>query len=137
MSLPGHLDIGTTYTSSRIRCNAEVGGHTGYAEFKAAGSWDMFLNLSTTYPNGGCMFFKIKNDGYIQLPGSDSKINIYKDTTISGNLDVGVGAPVTSITAYVNHARHQGNVEIEARWKSQGHINVNTTNAYGLLPIAT
>ena len=36
VSLPGHLDIGTTYTSSRIRCNAEVGGHTGYAELKAA-----------------------------------------------------------------------------------------------------
>ena len=28
VSLPSHLDIGTTYTSSRIRCNAEVGGHT-------------------------------------------------------------------------------------------------------------
>ena len=30
VSLPGHLDIGTTYTSSRIRCNAEVNGYTGY-----------------------------------------------------------------------------------------------------------
>ena len=54
VSLPGMLDIGTTYTNSRIRCNAEVGGHTGYAEPNAAGSWDMLLNLSTTYPNGGC-----------------------------------------------------------------------------------
>ena len=32
VTLPGHLDIGTTYTNSRIRCNAEVGGYTGYAE---------------------------------------------------------------------------------------------------------
>ena len=32
----GHLDIGTTYTSSRIRCNAEVNCYTGYAELKAA-----------------------------------------------------------------------------------------------------
>ena len=87
MSLPGHLDIGTTYTSSRIRCNAEVGGHTGYAELKANGSWDMFLNLSTTYPNGGWMYFKIHNDDYMQLSGSDNKVNIYKDTTISGHLD--------------------------------------------------
>ena len=57
--LPGMLDIGTTYTNSRIRCNAEVGGHTGYAELKADGSWDMLLNLRTTYPNGGWMYFKI------------------------------------------------------------------------------
>ena len=32
VSLPGMPDIGTTYTSSRIRCNAELGGYTGYAE---------------------------------------------------------------------------------------------------------
>ena len=44
---------------------------------------------------------------------------------------------MTSIKAYVNHAGHQGNVEIEARWNSQGYINFNTTNAYGLLLIAT
>ena len=54
ISLPGHLDIGTSaYTNSRIRCNAELGGYTGYAELKTASSWDMFLNLQTTYPNGG------------------------------------------------------------------------------------
>ena len=35
VSSPGHLDIGTTYTKSRIRCNAEVNGYTGYAELKA------------------------------------------------------------------------------------------------------
>ena len=35
VSLPGHLDIGTTYTSSRIRYNAEVNGYTGFAELKA------------------------------------------------------------------------------------------------------
>ena len=37
-----------------------------------------------------------------------------------GNLDVGTAQAVTSIKAYVNHAGHQGNVQIEARWKSQG-----------------
>ena len=79
VSLPGHLDIGTTYTSSRVRCNAEVIGYTGYAELKAASSYDMFLNLSTTRTDGGWMYFKINNDDYIQLLGSDSKVNIYKD----------------------------------------------------------
>ena len=44
VSLPGHLNIGTTYTSSRTRCNAEVGGHTGYAEIKANGSWDTYVS---------------------------------------------------------------------------------------------
>ena len=36
--------------------------------------------------------------------------------SISGNLNVGVGASQTSVKAYVNHAGHQGNVDIEARW---------------------
>ena len=44
---------------------------------------------------------------------------------------------MTSIKAYVNHAGHQGNVEREARWNSQGYINSNTTTADGLLLIAT
>ena len=48
VSLPCHLDIGTTYTSSGIRCNAEVNGYTGYAELKAARSYDRFINLSAT-----------------------------------------------------------------------------------------
>ena len=87
MSLPGHLDIGTTYTSSRTRCNAELGGYTGYAELKAESSYDMFLNLSTTRTDGVWMYFKINNDDYIQLSGSGNKVNIYKDTAASGNLD--------------------------------------------------
>ena len=83
IELPGWLDIGTSgYTNSRIRCNADVGGHTGYAELKANGSWDMFLNLQTTYPNGGWMYFKIINDDFMQLSGSCNKVNIHKDTAI-------------------------------------------------------
>ena len=88
VSLPGHLDIGTTYTSSGIRCNAELGGYTGYAELKTASSWDMFLNLAATYPNCGWMYFKINNDSYMQLSGSGNKVHAYKDTAMSGNLDV-------------------------------------------------
>ena len=90
IELPGWLDIGTPgYTNSRIRCNAVVGGHTGLSELKANGSWDMFLNLQTTYPNGWWMHFKIHNDDYIQLSSSDNKVNIYKDTVIKGRPDVG------------------------------------------------
>ena len=32
--------------------------------------------------------FQINNDDHMQLPGSDNKVNIYKDTSISGNLNV-------------------------------------------------
>ena len=60
ISLPGMLDIGTAaYTNSRIRCNAEVCGCAGYAELKAASSYDMFLNLSPTRTGGGWMYFKL------------------------------------------------------------------------------
>ena len=55
---------------------------------------------------------------------------------VSGNLDVGVGASQTSIKAYVNHLGHHGDVEIEARWDSQG-IHFSTTAADGLLLVAT
>ena len=191
----------------------------------------MCLNLQTTYPNGGWMYFKTNNDNDIQLSGGDNKINIYTDTPISGNLDVdrvstltenpgvsdttplviindspggatattytstapnqgyisfwttaapttpwmtgdiwgglnefvlwngynnigltlkptgdtslsgnldvGPSQAKTSIKAYVNHLGHQGNVELEARWNSQGFIHFNTTNPDGLLLIAT
>ena len=59
------------------------------------------------------------------------------DAVISGNLDVGPSQSVTSIKACVNHAGHQGSVEIEARWNSPGFIHFNTTNPDGLLLIAT
>ena len=59
------------------------------------------------------------------------------DAAISGHLDVGPSQTKTSIKAYVNHAGHQGNVEIEAMWNSQGYFNSNTTNANGLLFFAT
>ena len=73
-----------------MRCNATGnGGYSGYAELRAYSSYDMFLNLSTTRTDGGWMYFKINNDDYIQLPGSYNKVNIYKDTPITGRLDVG------------------------------------------------
>ena len=82
------LDIGTSgYTNSRIRRNADVHGYTGYAELRAANSYDMCLNLSTTRTDEGWMYFKINNDDYMQLSSSDNNVNIYKDTSISGTLE--------------------------------------------------
>ena len=34
------------------------------------------------------MYFKINNDDYMQLSSSDNKVNMYKDTSISGDLKV-------------------------------------------------
>ena len=83
------LDIGTSaYTNSRIGCNAEVGGCTGYAELQAASSYDMFLNPSTTRTDGGWVYFKMNGGSYLQLSGSDNKVNIHKDASINGNLNV-------------------------------------------------
>ena len=67
VSLPGHLDIGTTYTNSILRCNANVGGWTGYAEWNAANSYDMYLNMSTTRTDGGWMYFQLNGSSYMQL----------------------------------------------------------------------
>ena len=38
----------------------------------------MWINLSTTYPNGGWMYFQINNVNYMQLSGSTQAINYYK-----------------------------------------------------------
>ena len=78
IGLPGMLDFGTSgYPNSRIRCNAVPDGYTGYAELRAATSYNMFLNLSTTRTDGGWMYFQINIDDYMQLSGSDNKVNIY------------------------------------------------------------
>ena len=51
------LGIGTSgHTNNIIRCNADVNGYIGYAELRAASSYDMFLNLSTTRTDGGRVF---------------------------------------------------------------------------------
>ena len=76
----------------------QLSGYTGYAELRAATSYDMFLNLSTTRTDGGWMYFKINNDDFIQLSGSDNKINIYKDAIVSGKLGIGgIASPCDSL----------------------------------------
>ena len=59
---------------------------------------------------------------YIISHENSTKLSIQSNgnTTINGNLNVGPAQAVTSITAYVNHAGHQGNVETEAMWNTQG-----------------
>ena len=49
------------------------------------------------------------------------------------NLDVGFNAAQTSIKAYVNHLGYTGNIQIEARWRSQAFIHIITDYAEVLL----
>ena len=132
------LDIGTPgYTNSRIRCNAEVSGYTGYAEMGAANSYDMFLNLSTTRTDGGWMYFNINNDDYIQLSGSVNKVIIYKDTSISGNLNVGVDASTSKIKAFPSHDGNTSSCELIAQNRDHGKLRFNTNYAHGTLHAGT
>ena len=73
VSLPGCLDIGTTYSNSRLRCHAASNGYTGYAELGAASSYEMFLNLSTTRSDDAWMCLRINNDDYMELPMIENK----------------------------------------------------------------
>ena len=131
VSLPGHLDTGTTYTDPRTRCNAEVGGYTGYAELQAANNYDMFLNLSTTRTNGGWMYFKINGGSYMQLSGSDNKVNNCKETQKSSDLKVGVGAVTSNIKASASHDGNTSYCELKAINRDHGKLRLNTNYDHG------
>ena len=62
-TVSGNLDVGSG-SSSRIRSHASNNGYTGYAELNIASAWGLWINLETTYPNGGWVYFKINTDNY-------------------------------------------------------------------------
>ena len=68
------------------------------------------------------MYFKIDNDGCIQLPSSDNKVNIHKDTTLSGNLDVSVSNARTSVKAYNTMEGYTSYIELQAILNPQGYL---------------
>ena len=107
-------------------------------DMHAPSSYDMFLNLSTTRVNGGWMCFKINNDDYMQLSASDNKVNIYKYTTISGNLDVGVNQSQSTIIAYTNHGAsgNQGYSDLKANSKDLATISFTSNLLYGAINIS-
>ena len=91
---------------------------TGYLELKYTNSVD----LTTDYYN------KIETGNLLA-----NKVSTAGDTTISGNLDVGITQAQTSITAYINHIGKTGYVEMEARWANQGYIHFKTNHTAGEL----
>ena len=132
--LPGMLDICTSaYTNSRIRCNAEAGGYTGYAELQAANSYDMLIYLSTARTDGGWMYFEISGDTYMQSSGSGNKVHTYRYTSISNNLMVGVGAVTSSIKAFASHNGNTSYCESKTINREHGRLRVNTDYGHGAL----
>ena len=73
------------HTLSRIRCNAVVNGHTGFAELNAASSYDMVLNLQTTRVNCGWVYHKINNDNCLLLSGSGQFVKHFKPIVASSD----------------------------------------------------
>ena len=61
------------------------------------------------------MYFKFNNDDYMQLSGSGNKVNIYKGTSISGNLNVGVGATSSKIDPHSNQQGYTAVTEIHSQ----------------------
>ena len=63
-------------------------------------------------------------------------VNQNGNTTIDGNLDVGVGETKSNVKAHVNHAGNTGFIEIEVMWRNQAFINFTTGWADGgYLPV--
>ena len=55
------------------------------------------------------------------------------NTTISGNLDVGVGAASSIATAHVNHEGSTGSLQLEARWRNHSFLIFDTTYVNGYI----
>ena len=97
------------------------------------------LFILKTNHTAGELFHAVKDSlkDKIYMYLGNGIVYIYEDTAIGGNLDVGTTQATTSINAYVNRAGHQGNVEMEPGWNTQGYINFNTTASDGLFFTAT
>ena len=63
----------------------------------------------------------------------DNKVHMYKDTTINGNLDVGVGATQTNITTHFNQSGNTGYMQMKSRTRDTGFIHFETNLSYGEL----
>ena len=79
------------------------------------------------------MYFKINNDDYIKLSGSDNKVHIYKETLISSHLKVGVGAATSNIKAFASHDGNTSYCELKAVNREHGKLRFNTDYDHGTM----
>ena len=78
---------------------------------------------------GGCIF-KINNDDYIQLSAEHNKVTIYKDTTITNNLDVGSGGS-SKVNVHAANNGYTGYAEFKAQSSYDMVLNLSTTRVNG------
>ena len=130
-TISGNLDVSVSNARTSVKAYKTMEGYTSFIELEA--KWDSqgYLNSESNKPGAHYFFLTVKDD--LHMYCGNNLVHIVKDTTIDGNLDVGVGASQTSIKAHVNHAGCICNVQIEARWRSQGFIHANTNYPEGLL----
>ena len=66
----------------------------------------------------------------MQLSGSGNRVLIYKDATISGNLDVGSGGS-SKISVHAANNGYTGFAELKARSRYDVYLNLQTTRVNG------
>ena len=69
----------------------------------------------------------------MQLSSSCNKVNMYKDTSISGNLEVGAGAATSNIKASASHNGNTSSCELTAVNRDRGKSRLNTDYGHGTL----
>ena len=60
-------------------------------------------------------------------------VNQNGDTTISGKLEVGVGASSSRVTVHVNHEGSIGSLQLVALWRNQSFLKFDTTYVNGYI----
>ena len=148
-TIGGNLDVGKVLTLKRTPgvsdtnpltiINESPGGGTGVV-YQSTASDQGFLIAYTTAQSSVAWVEGVNwggsNEFIIKSGSNGLTLKPTGDAAVSGNLDVGQDQAQTSIKAYVNHVGYTGNVQIEARWRSQGFIHFNTNCPEGLLSFA-
>ena len=130
-TISGNLNVSVSNARTSIKTNNTMEGYTSYIELETKLNSQCYLNSESNKPGAHYLFLTVKDD--LHMYCGTNLVYMYKYTTIDGHLDVGLGASQTSIKAYVNHAGYQGNIQIEARWRSEGFIHSNTNHQQGYM----
>ena len=122
------LDIKSSTTHTEFWTLASF--HQG---IENSGSWLQFSRggTSNTWQAG------MSSDNSYVIRASDATnrviVNQNGDTTIGGNLDVGVGAASSLAKAHVNHAGSTGHIQMEAEYRNQSFLSFGTTYVNGYI----
>ena len=69
----------------------------------------------------------------MQLSSSSNKRNIYKDTAVTGNLDVGSGSSTPNVKTSASHNGNTSSCELIAANRDHGKFRFNTNYVHGTL----